>query len=916
MKKSFLFLLSLLPIPVLFAGTGVWTTEGLKEFNRGTFGNGGDNIYVSAAGVLQRIRHSDINNDGYSDVLICNSQEHEEFVMPISYFDVLNDISKQTSLRIGGAGWDIAVADLNNDGYEDVVIPAAWNGTSWVPNSMIYYGSEKGITNHYIHALPVSDGRAAIGDFNGDGLKDIVFVSGSIDQIIIKYLPNSPKGFMEYSEHKISLPDLKQDNGSINALTSVMDGKKSAILLRLLNGAVYSLKFKGEVPENKVKLLLAAEKGFKSEKSRWSDARQSVPEPTPKLRVLKIRGIQYVFAANSKNCTLYPFVNGVFDVKNAIKFNVPNAFSITAGDVRKKGFDDVFIAARAGYNNKECCFYYPASEEGVWQEKDRVPVYSNRVTDAIIADFGGKHLSLAVFESNTDTSYVGKVLLYKEFKGADSLKKPPVVLPNADARIALAPKMKDRQHLLVANSRYGNATSKVPVYIYTGSAKGFNAAERIDLAANGAMDGFFADLNDDGKPDLILANEVEMAPQLNDGGYIYYNLGGKFSTMPDLKLPTERATGIVVADFDRNGYLDIVFSAVDEYALTIYYGEKNNKYRKEKIKLADKYVTLWLAGADVNQDGYLDLIVPNNRINGQTCVLFGSAEGFDYENRYDFQAYRSQTCRVADLNKDGYPDVILGGSYPTLGKPLDSFVSIYYGSKNGFDNSRRTMLPCYNSNTLAVADFNNDGLLDIFIGAYDNRRTRELDSHIYWNDAKDGLTEDNRTFLRTEASCGAIVGDFNNDGWKDIALVNHKVKTQHNSYSLVWYNDKGNFSPENTVKLPSKGPHGMISAPHTNGIDRSDSEFYISRVFEFAGKCSRIFVESDMLVPHKCKVNIYLRSAADNDKLPEQKWKKIPFDTEVSAEDFQGNFYQYRLELIAPDGIGTPRISKVKITFK
>lgn len=916
MKKSFLFLLSLLPIPVLFAGTGVWTTEGLKEFNRGTFGNGGDNIYVSAAGVLQRIRHSDINNDGYSDIIICNSQEHEEYVMPTSYFDILNDPSKQTRLRIGGAGWDVVVADFNKDGYEDVVIPANWNGSSWVPNSTVFYGSEKGITNHYMHALPATGGRAAVGDFNGDGWEDIVFVQGSFDKISIVFLPNSAKGFLKSYEYKIENPGLKQTYGDINNVHAVPDGKKSTLLIRIFNGAVATLKFNGNVPEKKVNVILQGEAGYTRVNSRWSDANQFVPDPTPKLRSLKIKGKLYVFAARVKDCALYPFADGKFDIKNAIKINVPNAFSITAGDVRKKGFNDIVIAARASHNDKECCFYYPASAEGVWPEKDRVPVYSNRVTDAIIADFGGKHLSLALFESNTDTSYVGKVVLYKEFKNADSLKTPPMILPNGDARIALAPRMKDRQHLLVANTRYGNATSILPVYIYPGSAKGFSAAERIDIAANGAMDALFADLNDDGKPDLILANEVEMAPQLNDGSYIYYNLGGKFSTMPDLKLPTERATGIVVADFDRNGYLDIVFSAVDEYALTIYYGEKNNKYRKEKIKLADKYVTLWLAGADVNQDGYLDLIVPNNRINGQTCVLFGSAEGFDYENRYDFQACRSQTCRVADLNKDGYPDVILGGSYPTLGKPLDVFVSVYYGSKNGFDNSRRTMLPCYNSNTLAVADFNNDGLLDLFIGAYDNRRTRELDSHIYWNDAKDGLTEDNRTFLRTEASCGAIVGDFNNDGWKDIALVNHKVKTQHNSYSLVWYNDKGNFLPENTVKLPSKGPHGMISAPHTNGIDRSDSEFYISRVFEFAGKCSRIFVESDMLVPHKCKVNIYLRSAADNDKLPEQKWKKIPFDTEVSAEDFQGNFYQYRLELIAPDGIGTPRISKVKITFK
>ena len=915
MKKKTAILLSLFTFPALFAGGSEWITEGFSGFSRGTFGNGGENIYVSAAGILQRIRHSDINDDGYQDLLICNSQEHEEYVMPTSYFDVLKDPSQQTALRIGGAGWDIAVADLNKDGYEDVVIPANWNGSSWVPNSMIYYGSEKGITNHYIHALPVTGGRAEVGDFNGDSWMDIVFVSGRIDDFTIQFLPNSEKGFMEYSVHKISNPELKQKNGEINALTSVMDGNKSVLLLRLTNGAVYGLRFNGDVPEKKLDLLLAAEPGFKKERSRWADANQYVPEPEPKLKVIKIKGVQYVFAAYNKSAALYPFINGKFDLNKAIRFNVSRAFSITAGDVRKKGFDDIVIAARAEHNEKECCFYYPAAAEGVWRDSDRVPIYSNRITDAIIADLGGEDLSLVLLESNTDTSYVGKTHLFRSFKGADSLKNQPMILPCADSRIALAPRMKDRQHLLIANSRYGNATSKLPVYIYTGSKKGFSAAERIELDSNGAMDGYFADLNDDGKPDVILANEVEMAPHLNDGNYVYYNLGGKFSTIPDLKLPSERATGVVVCDFDRNGYLDMVFTALDEAALTIYYGEKNNTYRKSKIKLGQNFLTLWLVSADINLDGYVDLVVPNCRKNGQSCVLYGSAKGFDYKNRFDFQVTRSQACRVADLNDDGYPDVIWAGYYPTIGKPLDSYVSVYYGSAKGFDNSRRTMIPCNDSNTLAVADLNNDGLLDLFVGAYDNRYTRELDSHIYWNNKEDGFTEDNRTYIRTEASCGAIIGDFNGDGWKDLALANHKIQTQHNSFSRVWYSDHGKFSVENTVKLPSKGPHGMISAPMTNGIDRSNSEYYTSAVFQPEKSFRTITASAKMTVPNTCKVKIYLRSGDSADGLNGNEWKEIPFDQKIDTKEFSGKYFQYRLELIAPDGIGTPRISHVKITF-
>ena len=43
----------------------VWLTRTIAEFQKGTFGNAGDNIYVSANGILQRIRNSDLNNDGF-----------------------------------------------------------------------------------------------------------------------------------------------------------------------------------------------------------------------------------------------------------------------------------------------------------------------------------------------------------------------------------------------------------------------------------------------------------------------------------------------------------------------------------------------------------------------------------------------------------------------------------------------------------------------------------------------------------------------------------------------------------------------------------------------------------------------------------------------------------------------------------
>ena len=51
-----------------------WITKGFEEFSKGTFGNGGQNLYVSKKGVLQRIFQYDLNLDGHPDLLFGNSQ--------------------------------------------------------------------------------------------------------------------------------------------------------------------------------------------------------------------------------------------------------------------------------------------------------------------------------------------------------------------------------------------------------------------------------------------------------------------------------------------------------------------------------------------------------------------------------------------------------------------------------------------------------------------------------------------------------------------------------------------------------------------------------------------------------------------------------------------------------------------------
>lgn len=63
-----------------------WCTKGFEAFRQGTFGNAGHNLYVSQAGVLQRIHQFDLNQTTGADHVVQTtasaSRDFSRAVMP------------------------------------------------------------------------------------------------------------------------------------------------------------------------------------------------------------------------------------------------------------------------------------------------------------------------------------------------------------------------------------------------------------------------------------------------------------------------------------------------------------------------------------------------------------------------------------------------------------------------------------------------------------------------------------------------------------------------------------------------------------------------------------------------------------------------------------------------------------------
>ena len=161
-----------------------------------------------------------------------------------------------------------------------------------------------------------------------------------------------------------------------------------------------------------------------------------------------------------------------------------------------------------------------------------------------------------------------------------------------------------------------------------------------------------------------------------------------------------------------------------------------------------------------------------------------------------------------DLTGNGYPDLIIGGGKPTVGAPHDAFTHIFWNGPAGLSPDRQAQLPANAASGIAVADFNNDGYPDIFTCSYQAVNDRDIDSYIYWGGPGGSFSAKNRARLRTHSSSGCIAADFNEDGYIDIAVANHKSFGDHVGDSFVLWNGPDGIDDRHPTRLPTAGPHG------------------------------------------------------------------------------------------------------------
>ncbi|MEC8422307.1 MAG: VCBS repeat-containing protein, partial [Myxococcota bacterium] len=127
-------------------------------------------------------------------------------------------------------------------------------------------------------------------------------------------------------------------------------------------------------------------------------------------------------------------------------------------------------------------------------------------------------------------------------------------------------------------SNYGDGLqTEIDSYIYWGGASGYSVSNRTDLPTVGAHAAAIRDLDNDGYPDIVFGNHRDNSGAVSIDSYIYWGSAAGYSSTDRTTLPTVGVVDTAVHDLNADGHPDIVFAnqydgsnfAIDSY---IYWG--------------------------------------------------------------------------------------------------------------------------------------------------------------------------------------------------------------------------------------------------------------------------------------------------------------------------------------------------------
>jgi FG-GAP-like repeat/Bacterial Ig-like domain len=321
-----------------------------------------------------------------------------------------------------------------------------------------------------------------------------------------------------------------------------------------------------------------------------------------------------------------------------------------------------------------------------------------------------------------------------------------------------------------------------------GGGSQFPEAGRIDTGTGvRTYGGAATDLNGDRLVDIAVVNEI--AADLR----VFMNQGdGTFGALT--RYPIRRgASPTVAGDFNRDGFTDIASSNFEDNSMSVLLGNGDGTFQPSRAYTTGTTPS-GIAGLDVNGDGAVELVIVNAASN-RLSLFHNNGDG-TFQPEAPFFSVPGATLyglAAADMNNDGIMDLIVGAQqtrrvYILLGDGAGGFTQSAVQNSGG-----RPWV-------LRAADVNGDGHADVEIA-----NNAEGNLAILLGDGAGNLSTP-LTYPAGSLSVSVSLGDLNGDGSLDVVISNFSSRT----YVIFTNNGAGQFTRTGTLMATRSGSCAIL----------------------------------------------------------------------------------------------------------
>src|SRR5665213_3546893 len=296
--------------------------------------------------------------------------------------------------------------------------------------------------------------------------------------------------------------------------------------------------------------------------------------------------------------------------------------------------------------------------------------------------------------------------------------------------------------------------------------------------------------NNDGKTDVLLTganasfNGLCQVWQNNPNG-VFTNFN---AALPGISTNAVTSSAVAQGDFDNDGRPDFLitgFAGMDGKSMPVYLSQVwrnlgNGTFTNIQAGLPG-VDTGAVALGDFYDDGNLDVLLTGYSSTGAVAQIWRNPGNGTFTNiNAGLPGVLYSSVALGDYDNDGNLDILLTGT--TNGFGTGAITELWRNLGNGTFTNIPTKLPGVSQGAVAWGDFNQDGKLDILLTGY----TPTGAVCQVWRNLGNGSFTNMNAGLPGVYQSSAALADYDNDGKLDILLAG--MNNQSNLISQVWRN--------------------------------------------------------------------------------------------------------------------------------